>query len=228
MYCGNSNWHAASLVLPDSRVALATLVLHARQRRASPAYGRWSLLCRLICSCVQLLRVRSYVEPQMRVSRVRRTEWYRQHHIHLRDTVRRRHNSASLDVGYGSCGIWLTAQQASGDQKSVRAGCLTIVGGVRDALAAWRLGRWKTLCALGASRALLRGPSTSPLGSFGNRFPKPVARRGVRSYNNLCACTWDPAKRAKTLAERGLDFHDAGIVFAGVTVEIEDTRKDLW
>jgi uncharacterized DUF497 family protein len=38
--------------------------------------------------------------------------------------------------------------------------------------------------------------------------------------------TWDPAKRAKTLAERGLDFHDAGIVFAGVTVEIEDTRKD--
>jgi uncharacterized protein len=38
--------------------------------------------------------------------------------------------------------------------------------------------------------------------------------------------TWDPAKRAKTLAERGLDFADAAIVFAGVTVEIEDTRKD--
>jgi len=35
--------------------------------------------------------------------------------------------------------------------------------------------------------------------------------------------TWDPAKRAKTLAERGLDFAD---VFAGVTVEVEDTRKD--
>jgi len=38
--------------------------------------------------------------------------------------------------------------------------------------------------------------------------------------------TWDPAKRAKTLAERGLDFADAAIVFAGVTVEVEDTRKD--
>ena len=38
--------------------------------------------------------------------------------------------------------------------------------------------------------------------------------------------TWDPAKRAKTLAERGLDFADAAMVFAGVTVEVEDTRKD--
>lgn len=38
--------------------------------------------------------------------------------------------------------------------------------------------------------------------------------------------TYDPAKRARTLAERGLDFEDASIVFAGVTVEVEDTRKD--
>jgi uncharacterized protein len=38
--------------------------------------------------------------------------------------------------------------------------------------------------------------------------------------------TFDPAKRAKTLAERGLDFADADIVFAGVTVEVEDTRKN--
>jgi uncharacterized DUF497 family protein len=38
--------------------------------------------------------------------------------------------------------------------------------------------------------------------------------------------TFDPAKRAKTLAERGLDFADADIVFAGITVEVEDTRKD--
>lgn len=37
--------------------------------------------------------------------------------------------------------------------------------------------------------------------------------------------TFDPAKRKATLAERGLDFADAGLVFAGVTVEIEDTRK---
>jgi len=38
--------------------------------------------------------------------------------------------------------------------------------------------------------------------------------------------TFDPVKRAKTLAERGLDFADAALVFAGVTVDIEDTRKD--
>jgi len=38
--------------------------------------------------------------------------------------------------------------------------------------------------------------------------------------------TFDPAKREKTLSERGLDFADAAEVFAGVTLEIEDTRKD--
>ena len=38
--------------------------------------------------------------------------------------------------------------------------------------------------------------------------------------------TFDPAKRAKTLGERGLDFEDAAIVFQGTTVEIEDTRRN--
>ena len=38
--------------------------------------------------------------------------------------------------------------------------------------------------------------------------------------------TFDGAKRDLTLLERGLDFEDAVIVFAGVTVEIEDTRKN--
>ena len=38
--------------------------------------------------------------------------------------------------------------------------------------------------------------------------------------------TCDPAKHKTTLAERGLDFADAALVFAGVTVEIEDTRKN--
>jgi uncharacterized protein len=38
--------------------------------------------------------------------------------------------------------------------------------------------------------------------------------------------TFDPVKRAKTLTERGLDFADASVIFAGVTVEIEDTRKN--
>ena len=38
--------------------------------------------------------------------------------------------------------------------------------------------------------------------------------------------TFDPNKRDKTLADRGLNFSDAAAVFAGVTVEVEDTRKD--
>jgi uncharacterized DUF497 family protein len=38
--------------------------------------------------------------------------------------------------------------------------------------------------------------------------------------------TYDPAKRNKTLAERGLDFEDAALVFTGVTVEVEDSRKN--
>jgi uncharacterized DUF497 family protein len=38
--------------------------------------------------------------------------------------------------------------------------------------------------------------------------------------------TFDPAKREKTLTERGLDFEDAMSVFEGTTIEVEDTRKD--
>ena len=38
--------------------------------------------------------------------------------------------------------------------------------------------------------------------------------------------TFDAAKRAATLAERGLDFADAAIVFAGVNLEMEDTREN--
>jgi uncharacterized DUF497 family protein len=38
--------------------------------------------------------------------------------------------------------------------------------------------------------------------------------------------TFDPAKRDATLAERGLDFADAAFVFAGVTLEMEGTRKN--
>jgi hypothetical protein len=38
--------------------------------------------------------------------------------------------------------------------------------------------------------------------------------------------TFDPAKRARTLAERGLDFTDAAEVFSGLTFEIEDTRRN--
>ena len=38
--------------------------------------------------------------------------------------------------------------------------------------------------------------------------------------------TYDPEKRAKTLAERGLDFEDARHVFAGTTIDLLDDRKD--
>ena len=38
--------------------------------------------------------------------------------------------------------------------------------------------------------------------------------------------TYDPEKRAQALAERGLDFEDAKYVFEGVTLEVEDIRKD--
>ena len=37
--------------------------------------------------------------------------------------------------------------------------------------------------------------------------------------------SYDPDKRNRTLAERGLDFADAIAVFEGMTVEVEDTRK---
>ncbi|MEY4507215.1 MAG: hypothetical protein RL297_1793 [Pseudomonadota bacterium] len=38
--------------------------------------------------------------------------------------------------------------------------------------------------------------------------------------------SYDPSKREKALADRGLDFEDAVVVFEGLTVEAEDTRKD--
>lgn len=38
--------------------------------------------------------------------------------------------------------------------------------------------------------------------------------------------TYDPVKRESTLQERGLDFEDAIFMFEGVTLDVEDTRKD--
>ena len=38
--------------------------------------------------------------------------------------------------------------------------------------------------------------------------------------------TFDPLKRDKAWLERGLDFADAEIVFKGVTLEVEDIRKE--
>jgi uncharacterized DUF497 family protein len=38
--------------------------------------------------------------------------------------------------------------------------------------------------------------------------------------------SYDSAKRDRTLAERKLDFADAGKLFAGVTLTLEDDRQD--
>ena len=38
--------------------------------------------------------------------------------------------------------------------------------------------------------------------------------------------SFDPAKRDETLLHRGLDFADAGRVFSGKTVTVEDDRQD--
>lgn len=40
------------------------------------------------------------------------------------------------------------------------------------------------------------------------------------------AIVYDPAKRARTLAERGLDFADADKVFASLLIENPDDRFD--
>jgi uncharacterized protein len=37
---------------------------------------------------------------------------------------------------------------------------------------------------------------------------------------------FDPAKRDQTLTHRGLDMADAGVVFAGPTLTVEDDRAD--
>ncbi len=38
--------------------------------------------------------------------------------------------------------------------------------------------------------------------------------------------SFDPNKRNRTLTERGLDFVDAERVFTGITIEIEDVRRN--
>lgn len=38
--------------------------------------------------------------------------------------------------------------------------------------------------------------------------------------------TFNPRKRDEALPTRGLNFEDAALVFAGITLELEDTRKN--
>jgi uncharacterized DUF497 family protein len=37
---------------------------------------------------------------------------------------------------------------------------------------------------------------------------------------------WDPAKSTRNLTVRGFDFEFATVIFAGTSVEVEDTRRD--
>jgi len=37
---------------------------------------------------------------------------------------------------------------------------------------------------------------------------------------------YDPAKRRRALEERGLDFERASEIFEGITLEVEDDRRD--
>jgi uncharacterized protein len=58
------------------------------------------------------------------------------------------------------------------------------------------------------------------------RRPEGELQTSVIVSTITYACSYDTDKRDKTLADRGLDFEDAALVFAGVTVEVEDTRHD--
>jgi hypothetical protein len=53
-----------------------------------------------------------------------------------------------------------------------------------------------------------------------------IAAPIFRHYSYLVRITFDPAKRERTLAERGLDFADAAKVFAGVHTVVPDDRRD--
>ena len=53
-----------------------------------------------------------------------------------------------------------------------------------------------------------------------------LALNRLCKYNNFVPITYDPGKRAVTLAARKLDFEDARTVFEGTNFEIEDIRKN--
>lgn len=83
--------------------------------------------------------------------------------------------------------------------------------------------------AVGRSRAGSR-PVACPCprwsGRTAGRRPSQVAARRLRICNNAVRISYDPDKRERTLVERGLDFEDAVSVFEGITVEVEDSRRD--
>ena len=48
----------------------------------------------------------------------------------------------------------------------------------------------------------------------------------IQMYADGRLFSWDERKSAANLAERGFDFEFASLVFAGPTLEREDTRRD--
>ena len=53
-----------------------------------------------------------------------------------------------------------------------------------------------------------------------------IAKQLSCSYDDTVRITFDPAKRAATLQERGLDFADARTVFIGKEATLNDERFD--
>lgn len=74
----------------------------------------------------------------------------------------------------------------------------------------------------GHVRSISRRP-VPPSGGEPCRLSSPA---GVCVSTITLLISYDPAKREKTLQERGLDFEDAPIVFDGLTAEVEDARRE--
>lgn len=52
--------------------------------------------------------------------------------------------------------------------------------------------------------------------------PPPIDPVNFCGYSNSLNISFDPAKRARTLAERGLDFADAGLLLAADALDLLD------
>ena len=55
---------------------------------------------------------------------------------------------------------------------------------------------------------------------------RPLAQMYIQMYADGRLFSWDERKSAANLAERGFDFEFASLIFAGPTLECEDTRRD--
>jgi uncharacterized protein len=59
-----------------------------------------------------------------------------------------------------------------------------------------------------------------------NGFAARLPNLFIGGTFNIVKMSFDPPKRRTALNERGLDFADAEIVFAGLTLTVQDTRRD--